>query len=219
MTAPPGLDVSVQYPRLGAEHSGFNHRGTPRIMEYYHEPGYAVEDAAGTFGYVWRGTYLESNAAEDIIITATPSSGSNAIGAALHNIERNLLFLYAFIAALALWLLGWRYLVPRLLGDSYRGSGRTLLKFALTYTGINILLMIPGGFLYFIWSFTGNFLTLLVLFVLFGGGAICLFGMRHVKRLGPDQNKAAKAFFIVSLASNGVYLVLSLAYLWAAGIL
>jgi hypothetical protein len=223
VVAPPGIDFSVRYPELGVECSGHDRQFggfTPRIADYQNIPAYAVDEAVGDFGHVWRATYTQSNSAEDIVITARPQSrlskvyaGAQAAG------EGWWAFLLGLIAALAFWILGWRHLVPRLLGDSYQGDIATLQRCALTYTYTNFGLLFPGVILYWFWSATGNNIMFVPLLILFGGVSTLIFSLGHLKRLGTDTRKAVKAYILVTLASNGAYLIFSLIYAKLTGII
>jgi len=220
VVAPPGVDFSVQYPELGVERSGFTRRGAPRIADYYQVSAYAVDEAVGDFGRVWRATYTQSNAAEDIIITARPQSWLSKMYVGLQGgSEGPLALIFGFMVALACWLLGWRYLMPRFLGDSYRGNVNKLLIYALIYTGVNIILMLPGLILYLFWVWTGSAIAFIPLLALFGGVSILIFGVWHLKRLSTNTSQAIKAFVLVTLASNGAYLVFSLLYAGLTGII
>lgn len=214
--APPGIDFSVKYPELGVEHSGYSQKyqgGWQRINDYRDIPAYAVEEAAGDFGRVWRIIYSQSNAAEDIIITAKPQSdlsrmmiGWQAAG------NSGVAFLVGFILALSLWILGWRFLAPRVMRSIDRQQSNKLWIYALIYTGINIILMVPGIILYFFWSWTGEPLTFVFLLLLFGGVSVLVFILTRVKRLGVSLRQAVRAYILVTLASNGIYLIIALAY-------
>lgn len=218
--APPGIDFSVHYPELGVKRSGFTRRNAPRIADYYQVPAYAVDEAIGDFGRIWRVTYTQSNSAEDIVIVARPQSFLSKIYMSLQGAGKSsIALIFGFIMALAFWLLGWRYLMPRLLAGSYQGSINKLLKYALTYTGINIVLMLPGIVLYFFWSLTGSALTFIPLLILFGGVSILIFAVWHLKRLGANTGQAIKAFVLVTLASNGAYLLFSLVYAKLTGVI
>jgi hypothetical protein len=81
------------------------------------------------------------------------------------------------------------------------------------------VLILPGGILYFIWSQTGNPITLAVLFLLFGAVAALIFAAGHIHRLSDSPSLAFRAFAIVTLASNGAYLAVAMAYAALTGIL
>ncbi len=218
ISAPPGLDFSVRYPRLGADRSGYQ-GNVQRIIAYSEVPAYAVDEASGDFGRVWRATYTQSNAAEDIVITTGPQSAASRFFVRLRPAgTAGYALLLGLILAVGFWVLGWRYLMPRLLRGTYHGNISYLWGTALVYTGVNILLMLPGGILYFIWSRTGNYITLAVLFFLFGGVAAIIFAAGHIHRLSDSPSLAFRAFVIVTLASNGAYLAVAMAYAALTGV-
>ena len=219
VVAPPGVDFSVAYPKLGANRSGYEGR-LQRITKYYDVPAYAVDEALSENRHVWRAIYTRSNAGEDIIITARPQSVLSKIYTGLHSAgNRWAAFIFGFIAALALWLLGWRYLMPRLLNGSYRRYINQYWKYALMYTWVNILLMIPGIILYLFWSWTGSTISFVYLFILFGGVSLIIFAARHAKHLGASPGQAIKIYVLVTLASNGAYLAFTLIYAALTGII
>ncbi len=219
VVAPPGLDFDVQYPELGADRSGYSGRNQ-RIVGNTQIPAYAIDEANGDFGRVWRAIYTQSNAAEDIAITTKPQSSFSRISASLHSTGMSgLSLVFGLILALACWLLAWRFLMPRLLRGTYRGDPSKLWQHALVYTGINIALLIPGAILYVIWSFTGNVITLAILFLLFGGVAAAIFAASNIRRLSENRALALRAFALVTLASNGTYLVLAMGYAALTGII
>ncbi len=223
VVAPPGIDFSVQYPELGVERSGYNREFggfAPRIADYQSIPAYAVDEAIGDFGRVWRVTYTQSNSAEDIVIVASPQSWLSRVYAGAQGAgEGWWAFLIGLIAALAFWIMGWRHLVPRLLGDSYQGNIAALQRCALTYTYTNFGLMFPGVILYWFWSATGSNILFVPLLILFGGVSTLIFSLGHLQRLGTDTRKAVKAYVLVTLASNGAYLIFSLIYAKITGII
>jgi hypothetical protein len=223
VVAPPGIDFSVQYPELGVECSGYDREFggySPRIADYQSIPAYAIDEAIGNFGRVWRATYTQSNSAEDIVIVASPQSWlSKTYAGAQVAGEGWWAFLLGLIAALFFWIMGWRHLVPYLLGDNYQGNIATLQRCALTYTYTNFGLLFPGVILYWFWSATGSNIFFVPLLILFGGVSTLIFSLGHLKRLGTDTRKAVKAYVVVTLASNGAYLLFSLLYAKLTGII
>ena len=155
VVAPAGIDFCVSYPALGSRVSSFG--STPfhsTIADYYQVPAYAIDNARGDFGRVWRATYTQSNAAEDIIIAVGEQTGLSRL---VSTIEQNvfpLASIFALIVGLALWMLAWHFLMPRLLGKQSRQDSRLQWYFGLIYPAINAaLVIIPGAILYFIFAF------------------------------------------------------------------
>jgi len=219
VAAAPGVDFSVQYPRLGINASG--HTGTrQRIGDYFNVAAYAVDEAYDDYWHVWRATYTQSNAAEDIIITARPQSALSKIHRGMQAAGTGVVaFVFGLIIALAFWLLGWRYLMPRLLRLSFREESGRLWRIALTYTGINVILLIPGAVLYMIWSFSGSNLILALLFILFGGVSVIIYTASRFRHLGSYKGQTIKAIALVTLASNGAYLIFALIFAALTGVI
>jgi len=219
IVAPEGLDFAVRYPRLGVNRSGFvREQGSykPRIANSSQVPAYAVDEATGRVSYqsvhIWRVTYTNSNAAEDILITARESSGVN-IGASLRQEGPELAFIVGLIVALLFWVLAWWLFLPRLLGRDRKVKG--LWRFGLTYILWNALLFLPGAILYFFFSLGAQAVAITFLVILFGGTAVIIFAWRHMDQLakqGIGTGEAIRAFMIVTLTSSGAYLLFALGY-------
>jgi hypothetical protein len=215
VVTPPGIDFSVKYPRLGANRSGYTRKFTREqqtIIDYNDTPAYAVDEVSGDFGHIWRATYTQSNAMEDIIISVNPQSAMSKMLVSFKSAGNGgIAFLLGFILALACWLLGWRYLAPRLM-HGYRGNGSELWGYAIKYTLLNMLAMLPGLIMYSFWSWTGSSVIFAFLLILFGGISIIYLAASYLKRLGVSARQAFKAYVVVTLAGNGVYFLLALAY-------
>jgi len=219
VVAPRGIDFSVQYPRLGDNRSGYSGI-RQRITDYYDVPAFAVDEVVGDYWHVWRIIYTQSNAAEDIIVTARPQSTLSRIYASMHAAGNSGVALaLGIIMAIIFWLLSWRYLVPRVLRGSSPGEIRRLWKFALIYIGVNALLLIPGAILYMIWSFTGSPFVFVFLLILFAGASTIIFFASRFRRLFEKESQALKAFVLVTLASNGAYLIFALIYAALTGVI
>lgn len=220
VAAARGVDFNVQYPRLGKNASGYIGNREQRIATYQDAPAYAIDEAYTEYWHVWRATYTQSNAAEDIVITVKPQSTISKIFVGMQSAGTDTISLiFGMVTALLFWLLGWRYLMPRLLGISFREENSSLWRIALAYVGINLALMIPGAFLYMIWSFTGMNLMLVILFILFGGVSVIIYTGSRLRKLGDSRGRAIKAFALVTLASNGAYLVVALIFTALTGII
>ena len=245
VVAPPGIDFTAQYPRLGADYSGYSdvsqipfymsYSPRPRIMDHYDTPAYAVDEARGDFGHIWRAIYTHSNSAEDVVISLAPPGG------ALATIRRSLAgfgtaptILLGLLIALLLWVVAWRYIMHRMLGMEYRWRGSRLWSDSLTYLGINAgvvlaVAALAGGALVlaylmgFLIGSTARFAALLVVGVLllvvalFGVPSILLFVRRQRRELGVPGGRAAGAYIVVVLAANAAYLALAFGYAALAG--
>ncbi|GAI20938.1 unnamed protein product, partial [marine sediment metagenome] len=162
------------------------------------------------------GTYTNSNAAEDVVITVNKASGSS-FGAGLRQAGPQLALFIGLITAALFWTMAWYILMPWLLGKDRQV--RDLWHLPLTYIGWNLLLFLPGAVLYFIFSFGEQTFALLLLVLLFGAASILIFTLRHLHKLGVSTGKSIRAFVVVTLVSNGAYLLFVLGYAKLAGVL
>jgi hypothetical protein len=182
-------------------------------------PSYAVDEARGKFGRVWRVTYTQSNPTDDIVITAKAESAWSKLQGSVAENAFLISFFFAMIVGLAFWFLSWRYLMPRFLGSGNNGR-RLQWYFALIYPAINMALMFfPGSLLYLFFLLGLTVPSLAVLFVLLAGASIGFFQLIHGGRLGVSRGVATRAFVLVSVISSGAYLILSFAFAKLIGIL
>ncbi|HEX9976588.1 MAG TPA: hypothetical protein VGA82_04990 [Dehalococcoidales bacterium] len=246
VVAPPGVDFITQYPRLGTDYSGYSGfpelpfypfgAPRPRIVDHYDTPAYAVDEARGDFGYIWRATYTQSNSAEDVVISLGSSGGFlTKVRRSLAGLGTVPTILLELLIALLLWVAAWRYCMPRMLGTEYRWRDSRLWQDSLSYLGINIGVVLAvaaltgGAFL--LAYFTGFFLGtagfvagltvagLLILVALFGVPSILLFVRRQRRELGVSGGRAAWAYIVVVLAANAAYLALAFGYAALAGVI
>ncbi len=117
----------------------------PRITDHYNTSAYAVDEARGDFGHIWRATYTQGNSAEDIIIVTSSSGGF------ITTLRRVLVgwgivpnLLVGLLMALVLWVVAWRYCMPRMLGTESPSSPTTSTTVPLasdltgTWVGIGV---------------------------------------------------------------------------------
>ena len=225
LLVPEELDFTVQYPKLGANHSGFVKKQSsyePRIADSGEEPAYAVDTATDISIYpfrgrfnIWRLTYANSNAAEDILITVSQSSGTS-FGTSLRRAGSQVAFFIGLIVAALFWIMAWVFLMPRLMGRDKKVKG--LWRFSLTYIGWNALLFVPGAILYFVFSFGAQAVALFLLVIMFGAASVLTFALRHLNKLGVSTAQGVRAFVIVTLVSNSAYLLFVLGYARLVGV-
>ena len=224
VAAPPGVDFAVHYPKLGADQSGFTMpiqgQSRPHILGAQ-EPAYAVENAVGEFGRVWRVTYMYSNSSEDVIITRLPDlSSETQAGLRRHQdwaIRQTLTSVLSLVVALLLWLAAWRYTMPRLLGIAYSWRGITLyrhaLGWALLYPLTNGVVL---GLTVLVGALTAGTAFLLgaplLLVTLVGGLSVLLFVRWSSQTLGISQGRALGAYVVVAILSNVLFLMFALAF-------
>jgi hypothetical protein len=246
VVAPPGIDFTAEYPRLGVDYSGYSGlaRGPfylfdqprPRILDHYDTPAYAVDEAWGDFGHIWRATYTQSNSAEDVVISLA------AAGGFLTTVRRSLaglgivpIILLGLLIALLLWVLAWRYIMPRMLGTEYRWREAKLWSDSLTYLGINAGVVLAVAALaagvivlaFFMGSLVGTagFVAvavvagLLILVGVLGVPSILLFVRRQRREVGVAGGRAAGAYIVVVLVANAAYLALAFGYAALVGAL
>ena len=225
VVAPPGVDFKLQYPRLGPDRSGFTlplmwGQPQPWIMGA-EGPAYAVENAVGDFGRVWRVTYMYSNPAEDLVITRLPEMSPETL-AALRRLKsqqllQSLSYVLSFVVALLVWLVAWRYTMPRMLGLEYRWRGIRLYRdafgWALLYPLTNGVLLAAAALLIPITAGVSLLLGAPVLFItLLGVVSIFFFVRWSSRKLGVSKKRAALAYAVVVLLANVVYLVFAIGY-------
>ena len=244
VVAPPGMDFTTEYPRLGTDYSGYSGfaqgpsflfgQPRPRILDHYDTPAYAVDEAWGDFGHVWRATYTQSNSAEDVVISPGPSDG------VLTTVRRSLrewglvpIIPLGLLIALLLWVAAWRYVMPRMLGMKYRWRDSRLWQDSLTYLGINAGVVLAAAALaagafalaLFMGSFSGTagFVAglivagLVISAAVLGVPSILLFVRRRRRESGVSGGRAAWAYIAVVLAANAAYLALAFGYGALAG--
>jgi len=213
IVAPTGMDFDVSYPSLGSEQSGYDFIEGSNITKYYQIPAYAVDEARGSFGRVWRVTYTQSNPTDDIVIVVKPQTALGRLGASLEESAILLAFAFALIIGLAMWILSWHFLLPRLLGKDSKQQVRLRWYFSLIYPAINgMLIIFPGSLLYLFFLIGLTIPSLFLLFLILGGVSIGAFTLIHGRHLGVSRGEALRAFVLMSLASSGAYLLLAFAF-------
>jgi hypothetical protein len=231
VASPPGLDFVTEYPELGENLSGYtaggwSSRSAPRIQQAT-GAAYAVDEAVDAMhGRVWRVTYMQSNSAEDLIITSLPTLSPRTLGAL--QLQRRqgmagaLSWLFAPLAALAVWLVVWRYVMGRLLKVKYRWGERRFwldaLGWALLYPLTNGIILVSGVVFVALTAGLGAFIAAPILFVtLLGGVSIFLFARIRAQALGVSWRRAAVAYIATVLVANGLFFSFGLLYLALLG--
>jgi hypothetical protein len=226
VVASPDVDFDVQYPRLGADRSGFAlpilGPARPHILDY-EGAAHAVEDVAGAFGRIWRVTYTQSNAAEDVVITRREPLSPERLAAVRRPARMRTLqvltYVASVLAALASWLVSWRYIMGRMLGLSYRWREARLyqhaLGWALLYPLTNGVLAAVTGLLA---SLTAGIALVvgvpILLVTLLGAVSALLFVRWSSSTLGVLPTRAFWAYVLVAVAANVLYF--TFAFLYAA---
>ena len=245
VVAPCGIDFTAQYPRLGTDYSGYSSfierpfylfdPPRPRIMDHYDTPAYAVDEARGDFGHIWRATYTQSNSAEDVVVSlASPGGFLTTVRQSLRGWGIVPTILLGLLIVLLLWVAAWRYFMPRMLGMKYRWRDSRLWSDSLIYLGINAGVVLVAAVLvpvvvFFLAYFVGSFVrtpelliglivaALVILALLVGLPSILLFVRRQRRELGVSGGRAAWAYIVVVLVANFAYLALAFGYAALAG--
>ena len=137
--------------------------------------------------------------------------------------------LLGLLMALVLWVVAWRYCIPRILGIEYRWRSSRLWRDSLIYPGINavivlaatavagVLFWVPIGYLGYI---AGLIVAALVILpVLFGVPGVLVFLKRHLRSLDASKGRAVAAYIVVILATNLAYVALAFGYAALMGII
>lgn len=220
VVATPGIDFDVSYPKLGLDESGYNKDIQSRITDYYDKPAYAVDEARGNFGRVWRATYTQSNSAEDIVVTTRAQTAMSRIYAGIQGNALYLALIMALVLGLIFWVLAWQLLMPRLIGRERDPKKRLRWYYSLIYPAINFgLIIIPGVILFGLFNLGLAVASLVILFLLFAGISILVFNFVHARHLDISRGRALVTFIDVTLASNACYLVLALVLAKVIGII
>jgi hypothetical protein len=198
------MDFSVQYPKLGAEHSGYDFISGSNIQPFTDSPAYAVDEARGSYGHVWRATYTQSNATSDVVITVKTAAYMEE-----HSFGYSLLF--AFIIGILIWMFAWHYLMPVFLGkETIRKPGWWE---SLIYPGINFVFAIfPGAIFWLIFVMGLAAPALIIQFLVGVGVSIGFFMLIHSKRMGVSRGRALSAFVLTSLCGSAAYLILAVGF-------
>jgi hypothetical protein len=197
VVAPPGVDFTAEYPRLGADYSGYSGlaRGPfylfdqprPRIIDHYDTPAYAVDEAWGDFGHIWRVTYTQSNSSKDVVISlAAPGGFLTTVRRSLRGWGMMATIPLGLLIALLLWVVAWRYLLGSMVGTA----------------GFVAVAVVAG---------------LLIAVGVFGVPSILIFVRRQRREMGVAGGRAAWAYIVVVLVANAAYLALALGYAAVVG--
>ena len=225
ITAPPGIDFETDYPRLGLDASGYtgggwSSRSQPRI-QLADGPAFAVDEAVGDFGRIWRVTYRQSNSAEDVTITRLPATNAHTRQMLRQHQTQNALslasWLLAPLCALAIWLFCW-WLVMKRLGRivSWR-NWRTWLEaigWAFLYPAVNVVGLLIAVALSMTGTTEGLLLAaVLLLITALGPIQVFLFARDRTRSPGVSGRKAAGAYVATVLLANAIYIPVGVLFL------
>ena len=232
VVAAPGVDFRVKYPELGSDLSGYAGRGLFGVpltrIERANVPAYAVENAVGTFGRIWRVTYLKSNSAEDVVITRlaelTPETRAVLRQLPWREPIMATTWLVSLLVALAVWVTTWRLMMPRLLGVTYPWRDKRLWQHALGAALLNpvtnpLSMWVALAFALFSVSATRGVILVWLVVLLLGLVSLWAFVRVFAQRLGTERRRTALAYLAVLAVANIAYLSFSLVYAAVAGAL
>jgi hypothetical protein len=230
VVAPPGLDFNLEYPRLGKDFSGETGSSSSfwRLMNL-NETGsaaYAIDEAVGSFGHIWRGFYLQSNPEQDIQVTrlleASPETNQALRTLRFHDFVRKWTWLFALVGGGMVWVFTWKRIIGSRLNITYRYTERKLWIDSFTWSLVYLGLIIAMGLL-----FLGLLMTGLQVIALAGGVLLLLaaFGLANAFIYAREQARAADGwgrafgyYLLVILVANLIYLPFALIYLLVVGV-
>lgn len=223
VVAPPGMDFTVNFPKYGENQSGMigNFYNFMARINSTNQPAYAFDNVVGDFGHVWRVTYIMSNATEDIVITQLPQLTQESRAALSRtSIERFLqpiTWITNMLAALAGWMIAWRFVMNRQLALNYRWKDKSLwydaLGWALLYP---IMLVVIAAITLWMLSHSRdqmrNFVDILIIplaIIFLSGFPNMLLFARSKGKFGISRGRALGAYFLTVLLADLIYLTFS----------
>jgi len=244
VVAEPGTDFEVSYPKLGSDLSGMGGRLFSRIywkVDDAESPAYAADDAYGSYGRIWRGTYIKSNSSQDLIITrlseVSDASRSAIRRANFENVVTKITWIFALIGAASSWLVNWRWIMNRFLSKNYRWrEGRlyadavvwsvlypvtnVLAFFIVGLIGIGLFALMMLAFDYFFFlegtgalQYTIGFLIAVPLILaLIGMVNAFFFSRTQAKNDGFPRRRSFGVYMLVVLIANLIYLAFAVGY-------
>jgi hypothetical protein len=224
VVAPPGVDFEAKYPSIGEDLSGYTGgiftRRWPKI-QFALESSFAVENAVGDFGRVWRAIYVRSNAREDITITRLESPSQETLTLLqqlrFQRIFSTLSWVFSLVASIALWVVSWRYIMSRLLGVTYAWRDlnlwREALGWAVIYPLTNFVAVVLTVVIGVLTAGIGYIFGIPILIVtVLGLVSAYLFGRRHSKKLEVTRRRAEFAYAAIVLLTNAFFIPLAFVF-------
>jgi hypothetical protein len=226
VVASPGMDFTVNYPEYGENQSGMAgnlYHYIARISST-NKPAYAIDDAVGDFGHVWRVTYIKSNATEDIVITQMPRLTRESRAAlkrtSIEQVLQPITWITNMLAALAGWIIAWRFVMNRQLASNYQWKDKRLWYDALGWTLLYpVILAIIAAFTLWMLSHSRDqmrsFVDILIIplaIIFLSGFPNMLLFARSKRKLGISLGRALGAYFLTVLLADVIYL--SFSSLW-----
>ncbi len=232
VVSPPEIDFRVDYPRLGINLSGLERATIFREYSWRirnaEGPAFAVDEAYGDFGHIWRATYVKSNSGQDLVVTRLSGVSwdtQRAIrDAKLRDIANALTWPISLLAGIGTWLIAWWVVIPRRLGVPYRWREWKLygdaLKWAVRCSFLDLIALVPCFIVAFLALLGAFHLTWLIfvgfclplLFAVLGLANAYLYARLEAKKWNVTRGRAFEAYMLVVLMANVLYLAFAAGY-------
>jgi hypothetical protein len=222
VVSPPELDFTVEYPQLGEDLSGLGGERYGELawkIDDAERPAFAVEEAYGEFGHIWRATYVKSNSAQDLVVTSLPGASRGVQRAMRHagvrRVIEPLTWFLAPLAGLLVWVTSWRVVMPRWLGVPYRWRQGKLygdaLLWAVLYASTSFAALVFVGLeaMHLCVLIAASPLLMLVLLGLVNA---FLYVRWKAHRLQVTRGRAFGAYMLTVLMANVLYLAFAAGY-------
>jgi hypothetical protein len=231
VVSPVELDFTVDFPRLGDDLSGL---GTSRYgglawrIDDADSPAFAVDEAYGEFGHIWRATYVKSNSEQDLVVTRLAGVSREMVRAirraGRQRVVGCLSWPICLLAGAGSWVTAWRYVIRRRLGVPYRWGGwrlyRDSLTWVLVYLTMNLVLLVLGGVVTIgllqtagsLGLLAGLVCVLLILPASLGLASAYLYARSQAEKLQASRGRAFGAYMLAVLMANASYLAFALCY-------
>lgn len=217
VVSPPELDFTVDYPQLGDDLSGLAETRASEILRAIDDagrPAFAVDEACGDFGHIWRATYVLSNSAQDVVVTSLPGPGRQVERAIRHarvqGVIGGLTWFLAPLAGLIVWVTSWRVVMRRRLGVPYHWREGRLYRDALTWAGLYLITSLVALLL----LLTGLLVIAIPLVLLATLGLVnaFLYARWKAEKLQVTRGRAFGAYMLTVLMANVLYLAFAVGY-------
>ena len=224
---PPELDFAVDYPQLGDDLSSLTVTKAEELLHAIDDtgrPAFAVDEAYGDFGHIWRAIYVMSNSAQDVVVTSLPGPSpevERAIRRAkVREVSEPLTWYLAPLAGLLIWVTAWRVVMRHHLGVPYRWREGRLYRDALLWAGVYVLTSLVTLLTFgwgTLWARLIHLLcavsTALPLTVVLAGLTNAwLFSRSKAKDLEVTRGRAFGAYMLTVLMGNILYFVFAVLY-------
>lgn len=229
VVSPAELDFTVEYPQLGEDLSGLGEERYGELaweIDEAERPAFAVNEAYGEFGHIWRATYVKSNSAQDVVVTSLPELSREMRRAIRHarvqGVIGGLTWFLAPLAGLIIWVTSWRVVMRRRLGVPYGWREGRLYRDALTWAGLYLitnLVGLPAVYLLgysnlppILWEGTAFVGILLAVVSALGLVHAFLYARWKAEKLQVTRGRAFGAYLLAMLMASALYLAFVVAY-------